>query len=144
MTVAANCVRPGQSTNVDSNSSDDAWGEDLDSIHEGSFVTDLGSRYGSDCSSIRLRQRHANGSYGEPVFLIGTDAERFELFDNTSLKCTADGIEHAGRMAPEDRPGCAVVHESVGGRPKSSIVAVGSLVLALLRLRRRPAARATT
>lgn len=137
--VTVTYFKRGQSTNEEQaslDSDDNIWGEPVTSIATGSFGSELGFDYSSDWACVRLQHRRANGSHGEPVVLCGSDAPTFELFDNSSLECTSQGIEHSGKMERKT-PGCAVSPISVGSDSRPGAVATALLLAALGSLRRR-------
>jgi hypothetical protein len=108
------------------------------SFSEGAFGTDIGATRDAINDCVQLRQRHANGAYGEPIVVCGEQAPRFTLFDNPSVKCTANGIEHSGRMSLERKDvGCAVSQLSVGPQSRFVLLHAGWLALALFGIRRR-------
>ena len=109
--------------------------DNLVQIVQGAFIANLGVTADDNFRCLQLRRVHSDGGRGEPVVVCADEAQTFELFDNDSLRCTARGIEHEGRMG-RPAPGCAVqpgattAAASLGGHVVAWLMLLG---LGLLR-----------
>lgn len=105
-------------------------------IHQGAFTANLGVTVNDNFRCLQIRQVRSDGTYGEPSVLCADEAPTFELLDNDSLRCTAQGIEHDGALRSQNS-GCAVRPPASVARAPRGALAATTLALLIFGLRRR-------
>lgn len=118
-------------------------GELVGYLRQGPFFTNLSRvEQGTNFECVKLSARAANGTFGAPLVLCGSDAPTYGLRGSTVIGCSPDGLTHDGRLvsqssSPDERviPGDGGGGCSLGGNQTDSARAAWLVLLSALAAR---------